>query len=253
MKVIYNEHTIFNSRNITALRDCSIPVALLPDDNYSAQIKFSEHNFLSLMKQAGLEKEAVTLYDLHREALFQSRFSSAITRFFETHIDESFWDMAVSVSNYVGYEDSTDAEKYFDGCYSCIQEEIDSSDNGFESVCNFLELFRELMNDVQKDEVMSYKPTTFEFSDNNIMIGQYINIKGDDFTSLIEQVQNLVKEYYEDVIEASQYKINRKEAFNDMSKILSSDALVNPKDSPEFYRDFTQFMMCLCKNYTISY
>ena len=263
MKIVNRSHSISNSRNISILSDCALIVSLLENDEFSAQVKFSGINFLALMNAADLKKQGATLYELHSENLTHTWFNAALRNFFEENIDQDFYDIFFSASSYVDYND--DSGDLFSNVHSYVIEEIDAlstkrdeddnivydSEVGFESVCRFLTDLQILVKDFKQNRRKGNRPEPFVFCDQSISIGKYIHIHGEDYDKLMVQLNELVNEYYDDVVKANSFNIEKRDARNDIYNLLESDVLSNPENTPKFRVAFSKLVMLLVKNYHI--
>ncbi len=263
MKIVNRSHSISNKRNISILSDCSLIVSLLENDEFSAQVKFYGTNFLALMNAAGLKKQGYTLYDLHSENLVHTWFNAALREFFEEHIDDEFYDIFFSVYNYTDCK--SDSEDLFDEIHSCVIEEMknistvrDDKKNpiynpeiGFNAACQFLTKIRKLSVDFKNNNPTGYKPEPFVFGEHSISIGKYIHIEGEDYDSLMQQLNILVDDYYDDVVKANSFNIEKRDARNKIYNLLESDVLAKPENTPKFTIAFSKLAMLLAKNYYI--
>lgn len=263
MQIVNRSHSISNSRNISILSDCALIVSLLENDDFSAQVKFSGTNFVALMNAAGLKKQGATLYELHTENLTHTWFNSALRNFFEENIDQDFYDIFFTVSNYTDCK--SDSKDLFNEIHSCVVEEIDAlstkrdeEDNivydskvGFDIACRFLDEFQTLVNDFKQNRRKGFRPEPFVFGDESISIGKYIHIHGEDYHKLIGQLNELIDEYYDDVVKANSFNIEKRDARHEIYNLLASDVLSKPENTPKFRIAFSKLVMLLIKNYYI--
>ena len=263
MKIVNRSHSISNSRNISILSDCALIVSLLENDEFSAQVKFAGTNFVALMNTAGLKKQGAILYELHTENLTHTWFNAALRNFFEENIDQEFYDIFFTVSNYTDYK--SDSKDLFNEIHSCVVEEIDAlstkrdeDDNivfdskvGFDIVCRFLNDLKTLVNDFKQNRRKGFRPEPFVFGDESISIGKYIHIHGEDYHKLITQLNELVDDYYDDVVNANSFNIKSRDARKEIYNLLNSNVLSNPENTPKFRIAFSKLVMLLVQNYYI--
>jgi hypothetical protein len=263
MKIVNRSHSISNSRNISILSDCALVVSLFENDDFSAQVKFYGSNFTDLMKAAGLQKQGATLYELHSENLAYTWFNATLRNFFEESIDDDFYDIFFSVFNYIDFKNGT--ENLLNEIHSCVVEEIESiytkghendnvtydSEVGFLSVFRFLSKFRDLVDTFKENRKKFSKPAPFVFGERSISIGKYVHIEGEDYDCLMQQLNALVDDYYDDVVKANSFNIEKRDAKNEIYNLLASDVLLKPENTPEFRISFSKLVMILTTNYYI--
>ena len=243
MKIVNRSHSISNSRNISILSDCALVVSLFENDDFSAQVKFYGSNFTDLMKAAGLQKQGATLYELHSENLAYTWFNATLRNFFEESIDDDFYDIFFSVFNYIDFKNGT--ENLLNEIHSCVVEV------GFLSVFRFLSKFRDLVDTFKENRKKFSKPAPFVFGERSISIGKYVHIEGEDYDCLMQQLNALVDDYYDDVVKANSFNIEKRDAKNEIYNLLASDVLLKPENTPEFRISFSKLVMILTTNYYI--
>lgn len=193
MKIICNSYNIASKNLVSTLMQCSIPVSLLPNDDYSFKITFFEQNFDNLLIHA-LGDNAIAEKLKLRYALQDkhSDIRSAVRDecFLCLYEEDSLYEVAHSTRGYSTKEWNKESS---DNVREAMGEE-----KSMKNIINFIQNFekeshKNHLKYKKSREESKTLPETFIFNKDSLDLGGLMMIQGQKYKDFLIHVKEYVE------------------------------------------------------------